>query len=78
MTAQPEDSWPTLSDRRLDFRDGASWRCTSCGAEQTIGTDDDSDETGLPAHYNPTVGIAICDACTDDRPLGEEHDEYWG
>lgn len=78
MISQPRDSPPTIVDTEFDFSDGATWRCTSCGADQRVGTDDEDEETGLPAHYNPSLGIAVCDACADDGPEGDEPHEYWG
>jgi hypothetical protein len=72
MSPQPQPPPPSLVDGRIDFTEGATWRCTSCGSLQTVGVDDDDEDTGLPAHYNPSFGIAVCHACDMDRPAAME------
>lgn len=74
MSPQPQLPPLSLVDGRIDFTEGATWQCTSCGSLQTIGVDHDED-TGLPAHYNPSLGIAVCDACDVDRPTDMEPQE---
>lgn len=66
MTSRPQPSPAAVVDVRIDFSNGATWRCTSCGTLQTIGEDEDGEDTGLPALYVPSSGIAVCDACTED------------
>ena len=64
---------PGFLDGRIDFSEGATWHCTSCGSSHTIGVDDDDEDTGLPAYYDPSSGTAVCDACAgraaDAEPL---------
>jgi rubredoxin len=68
----PQPSPASLDDGRIDFTEGATWQCTSCGSPQTVVDDDEG--TGLPAHYDPARGVAVCDACAG-RPADTEPQE---
>jgi hypothetical protein len=66
---------------KIEFAEGKPWSCTSCGRQTLIEEaeyephpdDPDTDEApelvGWPAYYDPTHGIALCDAC-DPGPEG--------